>query len=141
MKNPANPKKASAAVSETAISTAQRKRILEAAERIFAMFGLAGSSLSRIASEVGMTKQHLNYYFSSKDDLYRQVLQNVLDQWWSRMPRLSVDDPRPPAEILAQFVHAKFELSRERPFASKLFAQEVIRGGAMSRELELHVQG
>lgn len=124
--------------SGTAISIAQRKRILAAAERIFALFGLAGSSLSRIASEAGMTKQHLIYYFSSKDDLYRQVLQNVLEQWWSRMPVLSVDDPRPPAEILGEFVHAKFELSRELPFASKLFAQEIIRGRAMSRELELH---
>jgi TetR/AcrR family transcriptional regulator len=130
--------KAPRPVSATAISTAQRKRILDAAERIFAMFGPAGSSLSRIASEVGMSKQHLIYYFSSKDDLYRQVLQNVLEQWWARMPRLSVDDPRPPAEILGEFVHAKFELSRQRPFASKLFAQEIIRCGAISRELELH---
>lgn len=130
--------KAGAARSPTAISVAQRKRILEAAERIFAVYGLEGSSLARIADEVGMSKQHLIYYFSSKDDLYQQVLQNVLEQWWSRMPRLSVDDPRPVGVILREFVHAKFELSRELPFASKLFAQEVIRGRAMSRILELH---
>ncbi len=130
--------KPAAPAGETAISAAQRKRILAAAERIFATYGREGASLTRIADEVGMSKQHLAYYFSSKDDLYRQVLQNVLEQWWSRMPRLHVDDPRPPAEVLREFVHAKFELSRELPYASKLFAQEVIRGHAMSRELELY---
>lgn len=123
---------------QTAISLAQRKRILDAAERIFATYGLEGSSLARIAGEVGMSKQHLVYYFRTKDDLYRQVLRNVLELWWSRMPRLAADDPRPPLDVLREFVHAKFALSRERPFASKLFAQEVIRGRAMSRELELH---
>ena len=116
----------------------QRARILVAAEKVFATYGLPGSTLSLIAGEVGMSKQHLLYYFSSKEALYREVLQNVLNLWWSRMPQFDADPTRSAEQVLTEFVHVKFQLSRERPYASKLFAQEVISGGAISRELALH---
>ena len=59
-------------------SVATRGAILEAAERIFAEEGLEGARTDAIAAAAGVNKALLYYYFRSKDDLYRAVLETYL---------------------------------------------------------------
>ena len=42
-------------------------RILTAAERVFAEFGYAGASISRIAAQAGIPKSNVVYYFETKE--------------------------------------------------------------------------
>ena len=56
------------------------------------------------------------------------VLSNILELWDSTFNTLTVDDD--PAEALARYIRAKLEFSRRFPLASKIFAMEVISGGA-----------
>lgn len=53
---------------------ASRQAILEAARDVFAERGLRGTSLTEIASRVGMTQPGLLHHFGTKDDLLLEVV-------------------------------------------------------------------
>lgn len=101
--------------------------ILEAAKRLFAVRGYGGVSLDHIAREVGIAKQNLLYYFSSKESLYRRVLHGVLDVWLSYMEAIThhADDPE---TALRKYIAGKLRFSREHPFDSRVYANEVVSG-------------
>lgn len=48
-------------------------RILEAAERVFTRDGMAGARTEDIATEAGVNRALINYYFRSRDNLARAV--------------------------------------------------------------------
>ncbi|KAB0546469.1 TetR family transcriptional regulator [Pseudomonas argentinensis] len=102
--------------------------IIAAAENEFARHGFKGTSMNAIAQAVGLPKANLHYYFSSKQGLYLAVLNNILALWDSAFDNLRVDDD--PAEALERYIRAKMEYSRRYPKASRIFAMEVISGGA-----------
>src|SRR3546814_5301444 len=56
----------------------------------------------------------------------RAVLQDILGLWLGELDRLT--EERDPATALADYIRAKVRLSRERPLASKVYANEMIRG-------------
>ncbi len=106
------------------------QEILEAAKRLFAQRGYGGVSLDHIAREVGTAKQNLLYYFSSKESLYRRVLHGVLDVWLSYMAAIAhnADDPE---MALRKYIAGKLRFSREHPFDSRVYANEVIAGAPL----------
>jgi len=53
-------------------------RILDAAEVLFAANGFAGTSARDITSSAGCNVASINYYFSGKDNLYKQVCKRRL---------------------------------------------------------------
>lgn len=67
-------------MSSTPRSADTREKMLEVAESRFAELGFAGAHLERIASEVGVRKTALYYYFDSKLDLYVAVLERILTE-------------------------------------------------------------
>ncbi|TZF85883.1 TetR/AcrR family transcriptional regulator (plasmid) [Pedobacter sp. BS3] len=56
----------------------KKDSILDAAETLFAKWGYEGSSTRSIAAEAGVNMAMLNYYFGSKDGLYKAVLERRL---------------------------------------------------------------
>ncbi|APA70019.1 MULTISPECIES: TetR/AcrR family transcriptional regulator [unclassified Janthinobacterium] len=113
--------------------------ILEQAVRVFAESGYEGASIAAIAERAGMSKQNLMYYFPSKQQLYQRVLDDVLDDWLARMDSLaSAGDQAAPQDMLRAYIGAKLRFSREQPWASRVYALEVINGaplyGAQIRE-------
>lgn len=101
-------------------------RILAAAESVFAETGFSGATTAEIAKRAGVPKANLHYYFKTKTDLYRQVLQAILDLWLGTGDQIKPDSD--PAEALSHYIAAKIELARERPLASRVFANEIIHG-------------
>src|SRR5215469_2809811 len=101
-------------------------RILAAAEQVFAETGFSGATTAMIAAKARLPKANLHYYFGTKRRLYRAVLQRILDAWLA-----SGDGIQPeadPATAFAGYVAAKIEASRRRPYASKVFANEILHG-------------
>lgn len=54
-------------------------KILQAAEQVFAAKGYGATSMGDIAEQAQLPRSNLHYYFSTKDELYRAVLQDLLD--------------------------------------------------------------
>ena len=108
------------------------EKILDAALTIFARFGLRGARLDQIAQQAEMSKPNLLYYFRSKDELYKAVLKRTLNVWLEALQ--GFDAKADPATAIKGFIEAKLAYSRERPEASRLFAIEIIQGGAMLKD-------
>lgn len=102
------------------------EQIREEAERQFARLGFEGVSLDSIAAALGISRQNMLYYFSTKDELYVTVLNNVLTSWMQNMEDLAKEDK--PAEAISRYVRIKLRFSQERPFGSAVFAREVLAG-------------
>lgn len=103
-----------------------RKRILQAAEKVFAANGFRGATTSDIAEEAGLPKANIHYYFGTKAKLYRTVIDDIVELWLSSFREITENDD--PAGTLADYIRAKMELSKNRPEASRVFANELIRG-------------
>lgn len=110
----------------TRIQRKNRKIILEAALDVFATSGFRGSTLDRIAERAGLSKPNLLYYFRSKEAIYVAVLEDTL-QFWLK-PLAALDPEGDPLEEIGRYVATKLDMSRRRPAASRLFANEILHG-------------
>ncbi len=99
-----------------------RRKILEIAEQEFAREGYAGAHLQRIASQVGVQKTALYYYFDSKAALFEAVLAGLMDFFDERIAEV-LDLPESHAERLIKLVDRMNDLLAERP----TYAQVLIR--------------
>ena len=106
--------------------------ILKAAEDEFARHGFKGTSMNAIALKAGLPKANLQYYVTNKLGLYIAVLSNIIELWDSTFNNLSAEDD--PAQALSSYIRAKMEFSRRQPEASRVFAMEIISGGACLTE-------
>jgi TetR/AcrR family transcriptional regulator len=120
---------------ETVNTAATRRDKLEAtivaeAVRLFAECGYEGTSIAAVAENAGLSKQNLMYYFPNKQALYQRVLDDVLDDWLERMASLA-DPARDPRDVLRAYIQAKLRFSREQPWASRVYAMEVLGGAQL----------
>ena len=104
---------------------AMTKRILAAAERVFAEYGYSGASISRIAAEVGLPKSNVTYYFETKEELYRQVVVDIFNVWRAAADAIHVEND--PIEALSDYIDSKLDLARTRLYGSKVWANEIIQ--------------
>jgi len=124
---------------------ANTRQILAAAEHVFGRHGFHGASMMEIAREAGLPKANIHYYFGTKEDLHRAVLEQILAEW------LQDADTWLHPDISARtgfegYIRAKMTFSRKRPDASRLFAHEVLQGAPniypyLSTTLRDHVAG
>ena len=101
-------------------------KILAAAEAVFAENGFSGAAMSEIARRAGIPKPNLHYYCKTKEELYRRVMDRILDLWLGTADEIRAESD--PAEALAHYIAAKIDLARRRPLASRVFANELIHG-------------
>ncbi|MEF2486783.1 TetR/AcrR family transcriptional regulator [Pseudomonas aeruginosa] len=105
------------------------EKILLAAEKVFAEKGYSGTSMGNIAEEAELPRSNLHYYFSTKDELYRDVLLGLLEVWKQDALCFEMfDDPR---VVLTSYIRAKMNHSRTRPHGSKVWANEIMHGAPL----------
>jgi TetR/AcrR family transcriptional regulator len=114
-----------------------REAILEAAEGLFAERGFEAASLNEIGAAAGLSRGTPSYFFGSKDQLYRAVLERVfdereratreafapLDEWSVARGTASLE------EALTKAVSGYMEFLLRRPSFLKLLQREELRGG------------
>lgn len=61
------------------INNSREMVILISASEIFLKYGYHGTTLSLIAREAGVNKTSIHYYFRSKDNLYKKILELIID--------------------------------------------------------------
>ena len=62
-------------------SDATRSAILDAVARCFAVQGWAGTNMSLVARETGMTRGKIQYYFPVLEDLKYAAIERLYDSW------------------------------------------------------------
>lgn len=92
---------------------ARRRRIVEAAERVFSRAGYAAASMDDIAVEAAVGKPTLYRYFASKDALFLAVFEEALDDLDQRIVRVASASGAP-AERLRAIVAALVPFFRQQ---------------------------
>ncbi len=117
----------------TRIQEKKRAAIFSAALDVFSKFGARGATLEQIASRANMSKPNLLYYFSSKEAVFTELIEQLMALW---LEPLGLIDPKgDPVEEILSYVHRKLEISRLRPRESRLFANEILQGAPNTSHL------
>lgn len=100
--------------------------IIRAASRVFAENGYAATKTAAIAELAELPKPNIYYYFGSKEKLYRAVLESITE------PLLAASTPfieyQDPVLALTAYIKYKLMISKDYPYASKVFANEIMHG-------------
>ena len=108
-----------------------RERILaairSAAIAEFSLHGLKGASTQAIAARAGLTKPQLHYYIPGKEELYEELLMQVLHDW--KVVFSFEDHAGAPAAVLGDYIRKKLDHAFDSPEISRIFTREVLDGG------------
>ncbi|MBL8580133.1 MAG: TetR family transcriptional regulator C-terminal domain-containing protein [Mesorhizobium sp.] len=102
-------------------------KILKAGEVVFGRRGFDGATTAEIAREAGVAKATLHYYFKTKEDLHRGVLDRLHFIWESALNEITPEAT--PAEAMGRYIAAKMRATQEHPELTRLWALEVLSGG------------
>ncbi len=114
------------APSPTRIQKKNRAAILEAALEVFSTHGFRGTTVDQIATEAGLSKPNLLYYFPSKEAIFNELMAGLLDTWLD--PLRSLDPDGDPLQEILSYVERKLQMSRDFPRESRLYANEIVQG-------------
>jgi TetR/AcrR family transcriptional regulator len=109
-----------------------RAAILEAAERLFAERGYDATSLNQVGAAAGVSRGTPGYFFGSKAELYRAVLERAFAEVREavRAGRArALASSQSPEAILAGAVSDYFDFLAARPHFIRLIEREALSGG------------
>jgi TetR/AcrR family transcriptional regulator len=86
--------------------------ILDAAKRRFAVYGLSKVTMDEVAGDVGMGKASLYYYFPTKEELFRGVIQREQERLIASLDELRARDISA-GRKLRQYVERRIRYSSE----------------------------
>jgi AcrR family transcriptional regulator len=72
------------------------KKILDAAEKQFALHGIEGTSLRKVIAAAGVSQGSLHYHFDGKDGLLQAILERCIPPLMEERVRLLEALPQPP---------------------------------------------
>ena len=110
----------------TRIQREKQDVILNAALDVFSLNGFRGATIDQIAEAAGMSKPNLLYYFASKEEIHKRLLDDMLDLWLD--PLRALDNEGDPISELRSYIRRKLEMARDFPRESRLFANEMLQG-------------
>jgi TetR/AcrR family transcriptional regulator, fatty acid metabolism regulator protein len=121
-------------LSPTPTQSLRRRRILDAAVRVFARRGYHGARVGDIATEAGVAHGLLYHYFSSKDEVLETVFRDNFGELLERFRAVeSSDEPAP--EKLAGIAKILLRTWRNDPDLVTVMVRDVAR----SARLQLQV--
>jgi len=99
--------------------------ILDAAERLFAEQGYAGTTIKDIGAAAGVNSALLYYYFENKETLYREMLRRIVIAFVERVgARLAPG--MPPEEGVRRLVETQSEVISGHPHLARLVVRELV---------------
>jgi len=103
-----------------------KQRILKSAVKEFAENGFWGARASRIAKGAGINKAMIFYYFSSKENLYRVIIENTVKELIGDVQKVmeKTDDPEILFEVLPE-VYIKFFSKNQ--FLAKIIIHDLVQ--------------
>ncbi len=120
-----------------------QEAILDAAERLFAERGYDATSLQEVGARAGVSRATPGYFFGSKLELYRAVLERCFGQVLSVVRQgkeRALASGKDPEVVLAGVVSEYFDFITANPNFVRLIEWEALSGGTQLRDLPPHVE-
>lgn len=109
----------------------KKDHILHIAEKLFALHGYDGASTRAIAQEAGVNLAMLNYYFGSKEGVYKAVLQSRLVDFHQILSNINEENISPWDKL-----KKCIELYVDRVFANNCFHKLIQRELSLEKRSE-----
>jgi TetR/AcrR family transcriptional regulator len=103
-----------------------KSQILDAAEAEFAIGGLTAARTEAIAAQTGVTKAMIYYYFDSKEDLYRAVMERCFNEDLQIIEELHLE-LLPPKEALVMGIRMMLQKMSANPQMASIMTLEAIQ--------------
>ncbi|HEK9103967.1 TetR/AcrR family transcriptional regulator [Bacillus pfraonensis] len=100
-----------------------RQSLLIKGKELFIQYGLAKTSIDDIILACGIGKGTFYKFFSSKEELYLEILKNEEEVRETVLNELFREN-LPPKELLSSFFHRSFELVEKNPFLQRVFQND-----------------
>ena len=116
-----------------------RELLLQSAVVEFGQKGFEGASTRAIAERIDAHQPQINYHFSSKEDLWRAVVDKLFAGLDEALAELDQDDPLP--DRFARMLKRMCRYAAEFPQLNQIMAHEASSpGGRLSWITETHVR-
>lgn len=108
-----------------------KEKILRAAAEEFIEYGFYGARMQRIANRAKVNKAMIHYYFSNKENIYRQVLETVFNILLDKLNSIDMSDNKESnaEEKMREIIDVYTEIFKNYSSYVKLVIYEVITGG------------
>lgn len=109
----------------------KKSKILKAAAEEFIEYGFYGARTKRIAEKAKVNKAMLHYYFSTKENIYREVLNTIFNILIEKLNSIEVNDIKEnnAEEKMSQIIDVYIDVFKNYSSYVKLLIYEVISGG------------
>ncbi len=120
-----------------------REAILTAAEHLFAERGYDATSFTDVGAAAGVSRGTPGYFFGSKEQLYRDVLERCLERVRAAVRsgrERALASAEPPEVVLAGAVGEYFDFIAANPDFVRLLEREALDGGRHLATLPPHLE-
>lgn len=119
--------------------------ILKMAERLFVKQGYAETSTVQIAAKLGINQALVYYYYGSKENLLKNVLERRLKRAFSKLGKVILDEKMLVEDALKELLHQHFRLCRVNAdfirFMANCVANQPKMGVFLREQLGVLIQG
>lgn len=91
-----------------------KERILAAAEKVFHANGFKGTRTTLIAEQAGISRTMLHYYYSTKEELFQEVMRQTLSTVFLHMNQLLTENRTLP-DLLIHLIDTVSDLFEAKP--------------------------
>lgn len=102
-----------------------KEKMTEQAVRLFDQKGFTVTSIQDIVESIGVTKGSFYYYFSSKEELLKEIHMRYIDGLLSKQERILEDDSKSFREKLFDIIHLSIVDIKEQGASAKVFFREM----------------
>jgi len=101
-----------------------KQKILDSALEEFSKHGLAGSRVEQIAERAGVNKAMLYYHYSSKENLYQEVIESIFRVATERLSEILIT-PQSLEEIFKEMIEFYTDLFTSQPAFTPILIREL----------------
>ncbi|MFQ6618809.1 MAG: TetR/AcrR family transcriptional regulator [Fidelibacterota bacterium] len=111
-----------------------RGKILQAAIKVFIQKGIDGARIQEISDISGVNKALIYYYYSSKDNLYFEVLKSVFTHVFRNL-KVAILDHREISSKISKIIDIYFNFFLSYPEWPRIMAWEMAKGAENIKKL------
>ena len=119
------------------IDLSTEQKILEAAKKVFIQKGLDGTRLEEIATEAGINKALLHYYFRSKEKLFETIFDQISGKVVPDFTAI-LESKSPIEDKIERIVHTYIDFVSENPQLPLFLITELNRNPQRMKEILSH---